>query len=122
MNDNFPADGISDGRSTRDERSSEALHCLEDWSAIASFRVVLTRYTMFPAPLVYPSVVFSVPRSLVFLFCGGFCFGLTFLFYPLEPSPLKEEIMRAVMKLASRKAPGPDDMAAELLRFGGEMT
>ena len=26
------------------------------------------------------------------------------------------------MKSASRKAPGPDDVAAELLRFGGEMT
>ena len=39
-----------------------------------------------------------------------------------EPPPLKEEIRRAVMKSAMRKVPGPDNVAAELLRFGGEMT
>lgn len=39
-----------------------------------------------------------------------------------EPPPLKEEIRRALLKSAMRKAPGPDAVTAELLRFGGEMT
>ena len=39
-----------------------------------------------------------------------------------EPHPLKEEINHALLKLAQRKAPGPDDITIELLRFGGEMT
>ena len=39
-----------------------------------------------------------------------------------EPPPLKEEIRRAILKSALRKAPGPDDIALELLRFGGEVT
>src|ERR1700733_7031353 len=39
-----------------------------------------------------------------------------------EPPPMKEEIRRAMLKSTMRKAPGPDTVAAELLRFGGEMT
>lgn len=39
-----------------------------------------------------------------------------------EPKPLLEEIRQAILKMASRKAPGPDDIAVELLKFGGEMT
>ena len=39
-----------------------------------------------------------------------------------EPPPLKEEIRRAILKSALCKAPGPDDIALELLRFGGEVT
>ena len=37
-----------------------------------------------------------------------------------EPTPLKEAIRRRTS--TSRKSPGPDDVAAELLKFGGEMT
>jgi hypothetical protein len=39
-----------------------------------------------------------------------------------EPPPLKEEIRRALLKSTTRKAPGPDAIAAELLKYGGEMT
>jgi len=39
-----------------------------------------------------------------------------------KPSPLKEEIRHAMLKSGQRKAPGPDNVAVELLRFGGEMT
>ena len=39
-----------------------------------------------------------------------------------EPPPLKEEIRRAMLKAAQRKAPGPDNIAVELLRFGGKIT
>jgi len=38
-----------------------------------------------------------------------------------EPRPLKEEIRHAMLKIANRKAPGPDDIAVELMKFGGEM-
>ena len=39
-----------------------------------------------------------------------------------EPPPLKEEIRRAVLQAAVRKAAGPDGIAVELLKYGGEMT
>ena len=39
-----------------------------------------------------------------------------------EPPPLKDEIRYALLKSAQRKATGLDGTAAELLRFGGEMT
>ena len=39
-----------------------------------------------------------------------------------EPPPLKEEIRRAILKLGNGKAPGPDQVAVELLKFGGDMT
>jgi len=38
-----------------------------------------------------------------------------------EPPPLKEEIRRAIMMSTPRKAPGPDEVAAELLKFGEEI-
>ena len=39
-----------------------------------------------------------------------------------EPPPLKDEIRRALLESAQRKATGPEGITAELLRFGGEMT
>lgn len=39
-----------------------------------------------------------------------------------EPPPLTEEIRQAVLKSGTRKAPGLDDAAIELLKFGGKMT
>ena len=39
-----------------------------------------------------------------------------------EPCPLKEEIRRAMLKIANRKASDPDDIVVELLKCGGEMT
>jgi len=38
-----------------------------------------------------------------------------------EPPPLKQEINCALLKSAQQKASGPNDIAIELLRFGGEM-
>ena len=39
-----------------------------------------------------------------------------------EPPPPKDEIRRALLKSTRLKASGSDGIAAELLRFGGEMT
>ena len=39
-----------------------------------------------------------------------------------EPPPLKEEIKRAILQSSKRKAPGPDGIAIELLKFGGDMS
>ena len=39
-----------------------------------------------------------------------------------EPAPLREEIRRAILIAGMRKSPGPDDIATELLRYGGDMT
>ena len=47
---------------------------------------------------------------------------ITIYVHEREVPPLKEEIKRALLKSAQWKAPGPDDIAIELLHFGGEMT
>jgi len=39
-----------------------------------------------------------------------------------EQPPLKDEIRRALLKSAQLKATGPEGIAAELLRFDGEIT
>ena len=38
-----------------------------------------------------------------------------------KPTPMKEEIKHAMLKAAQSKAPCPDNMAIELLRFGKEV-
>ena len=38
-----------------------------------------------------------------------------------EPPPCKAKIKQAMQKLAKRKSPGPDDVPAELLQYGGDV-
>ena len=59
-------------------------------------------------------------------YCEGLYTGnedeITFEITEREPPPLREEIKRALLKASLHKASGPDGVATELLRFGGDMT